>query len=414
MFKEIILKIRNNYFEYVLYFVVASLFFGNAIVSIASVFFYFTLLFGVYKKIKFSELTNIKPFLLMSLYFVMIFVLLCFLSENFLEVLAIEKHLPFILFPLVFFSNRRKLREKNIRINVRKIFVICALMSFLASFFFGLWRMFFLERNINPIYITYKFLTDLFGVHQIYVSVFYVLAILFCFDFYYHKNDNKTPNKKYLIIGLILFIAVILLSSRTAILASIIVLFIKTLFFNKRKIKEIILILCSAVLLGLTLTFSIPTLKARVVNLNNNVSSYSGTSFRLKVWGNVIVLFKDSPVYGYGLGKSQEVLDNQYHEVNFRRAFLGNFNAHNQYLQSLLDTGVLGFVFLNLMLLSPFIYTKNKPVFLLFTILILIALVPESFLIRQNGIIFYCLFFSIFIVEEGRLYYDVKNEDSNT
>ena len=383
MFARIVSSFKNNYIEYSLYFLIASLFFGSAILSIANTIFYVIVLFNIYKKIRFYEYFEIKPFLFLNLYFLVIFLILCFLSENINQVLEIEKYLPFILYPLFFFTNREELNKKDTINCVRKILVFGATITFFASFCYSLWRMFFLEENINPIYITYSFLTDLFGVHLIYLSAFYLLAIMFCLDFYYQKQ-YQISNKKYLFISAFLFFALILLSSRTALIASFFVIFTKIIILNKKNIKRIILIMFSIIFLGSVLIFCIPILKERVVNINKNVSSYSGISLRIKIWENAIEVFKKSPIYGYGISNSQDVLLNQYHQVNFRRAFLKNFNAHNQYLQSLIDSGVIGLIFLILMLMSPILFFRNKTNFILFTILILITLIPESFFITSK------------------------------
>lgn len=412
MFRKLIFNIQNNYFEYTLYFLVASFFFGNAVLSIASALFYFILLFGTYSKLKYLEFFSVKPFILMGLYFILILILLCFLSKSISEFLVIQKYLPFILFPFIFLFNKKQVAKKKISENVSKIFISSAIISFSASFFYGVWRMFFFQKNISVMYITYKFLTDLFGVHQIYLSVFYVLAILFCIDLSFDKSLNKV-DKKYVFYGIFLFLAVLLLSSRTTILACFILVFIKIVWLKLFSVKKLIFILFSIFLISSVLTLSVPTLRVRIINLNENISSYSGLSFRVKVWKNVIEIYKDSPVYGFGPKKSQDVLLKHYHEINFRRAFLKNFNAHNQYLQTLLDTGLLGLTILVFLLISPFFYFKNKLNFMLFTILILLSLISESFLIRQSGIIFYCLFFSIFALEREDLVLGLKSDVIN-
>jgi len=394
MLKRLVLNLKSNYFEYALYFLIASLFFGNAITSIACSIFYLTLFFIDFRQISFTQFTSVRPLMFMVLYLLVNFIILCFLANNFSEIFIIQKYLPFILVPLILESNKEVLNSIFFFNNVRKIFIIAAIFSFSLSFIYGLWRMFFLEPNINPIYITYSFLTDLFGVHQIYLSVFYMLAIIFCFDIYYEKNEASKKN--YILFGIVLYVAIVLLSSRAIIVASFIVIFIK--IFTLNKIKQLKVFVLITIFTGIILTISIPNLRDRVINLNQNISSYSGASFRFKIWENAIKLYSDSPIYGYGLGKSQEALLDQYHKVNFRRAYLKNFNVHNQYLQSLIDSGILGLISLLLMLFSPLFYIKRKSNLLVFTILILITLIPESFLIRQNGIIFFSLFFCIFVI----------------
>src|SRR5690606_33070311 len=129
-----------------------------------------------------------------------------------------------------------------------------------------------------------------------------------------------------------------------------------------------------------------PTLKKRLFNFNENVSSYSGLTLRTKIWKNSCEVIKDSPIFGYGLYKSQEKLMTRYKKVNFRRGYLYNLNAHNQYLQTLLDSGILGLSILLVMLFYPLKYFLNVPLtHTLFSVIMIISLIPESFFLRQIG-----------------------------
>ncbi len=117
------------------------------------------------------------------------------------------------------------------------------------------------------------------------------MAIIFCLDLI---RSNHFFRKRYSLIGIVLFIGIILLSSRTSLLLSIIILLIKLLSnSSKLKIRKTIYFFISFFVLGLVLTFSIPTLKKRVLNFNENVSSYSGVSLRAKIWKNVIKFLKN-------------------------------------------------------------------------------------------------------------------------
>lgn len=400
---QIISNVKKCYFQYSLYFLITSLFLGNAFLSIASVIFYLSLIpvFFRNNKNKFSELIFIKPFLFLGLFFFVCFAILCFTSKNLAEILVIEKHLPLILFPIILYYHKQKI-NRILSMSIRKVLIYSALFTFAISFIYGLWRMFFFEKNINSIYITYNFLSDLFGVHQIYLSVLYLLAILFSIDFYLEKKQLRLKNI-YLFISSVLFIAIILLSSRSAIFISFILIFLNLLLKRKISFNYTIKLILFMSILGSILTFSIPTLKKRTVNFNKNVSSYSGLSFRFKLWNNAFEVYRKSPIYGFGYGKSQEELLKQYKKVNFRRAYLRNLNAHNQYIQSLIDNGIIGFIILILILTTPFFYSKKEDNIILFSILIIFTLIFESFLNRQNGIIFYSLFISIFLIENEKI-----------
>ena len=135
-----------------------------------------------------------------------------------------------------------------------------------------------------------------------------------------------------------------------------------------------------------------PTLNQRLFKANQNVASYSGVEFRLKLWGNALTLAKESPVVGFGLHESGKVLQERYISTNFRRAFLAKLNTHNQYLQTFLDAGILGVGLLFLLFGFGIVKFGNKDMYL-FMVIIAISFLTESFLRRFNGILFFNFFY---------------------
>jgi O-antigen ligase len=318
--------------------------------------------------------------------------------QSYVDLLRIEKLHSLLVLPIIFYSTKNLFKgNNNILTTLSKVFVFSAFISFSLSFLFGLYRMIFSEKNINSIYITYNHLAELFGVQPLYLAVFYLLAIIFCIDLIRSKQPYK---KLYRIFGIILFIGIVLLSSRTSLFLSVIIILIK-IFANSStlKIRNTIILFFSIFAVGIVLTFSIPTLKNRVLKFNENVSSYSGISLRTKIWKNTFEVIKDSPIYGHGFGLSQTKLVEQYKKINFRRGFINDYNSHNQYLQTLLDSGILGLVVLLLILTFPFLDFSNiRLTHSLFSIIIIISFIPESFFLRQYGVLFFSLFYSLFYI----------------
>jgi len=228
------------------------------------------------------------------------------------------------------------------------------------------------------------------------------MAVVFSIDISRSKPHQRNG---YFIISGVLICGIVLLSSRTGLLLSFVVLLMKV-FKVKSKIKNktVLLVFLLLLISCLTLTLSIPTLKNRVLKLNENISSYSGLSFRTKIWKNSIFVFQESSVFGHGLYLSQSKLMNQYTKTNFRRGYIYNLNTHNQYLQTLIDTGLIGLTLLIFMLVFPIRDIRNTPISeLLFTVIILVSLIPESFFLRQYGVLFYSFFSCIFQVSREQL-----------
>ena len=80
-------------------------------------------------------------------------------------------------------------------------------------------------------------------------------------------------------------------------------------------------------------------------------------------------------------------------------ALAKKLNAHNQYLQTFIGTGILGFVLLLIMTLFLIIYSffKKNYILMLFSILISFNFMVESMLQSQAGFIFFTFFLCLFL-----------------
>jgi len=398
MLKKLKTNLISNYFEYALYLFASSFFLGNAPLSIAYGIFLAASFTRLYNNFNLREFFSYRGLVLLCVFFLLNSIIVLVLMQSYVDLLRIEKLHSLLVLPIIFYSTKNLFKgNNNILTTLSKVFVFSAFISFSLSFLFGLYRMIFSEKNINSIYITYNHLAELFGVQPLYLAVFYLLAIIFCIDLIRSKQPYK---KLYRIFGIILFIGIVLLSSRTSLFLSVIIILIK-IFANSStlKIRNTIILFFSIFAVGIVLTFSIPTLKNRVLKFNENVSSYSGISLRTKIWKNTFEVIKDSPIYGHGFGLSQTKLVEQYKKINFRRGFINDYNSHNQYLQTLLDSGILGLVVLLLILTFPFLDFSNiRLTHSLFSIIIIISFIPESFFLRQYGVLFFSLFYSLFYI----------------
>jgi O-antigen ligase len=80
--------------------------------------------------------------------------------------------------------------------------------------------------------------------------------------------------------------------------------------------------------------------------------------------------------------------------------FNHNFNAHNQYLQALFHSGIIGFFLLILFSISPFIFKrkkiKSKYGFEFLIYLILFNFLFETLLFRQWGLIYVSFIYAVY------------------
>ena len=392
MFSKIKYNLTNDStFSFII--LVASLFFGNAIVSIAITLFCVFIFFTKKKISKYSF-----PILSLGIYFLanLLGVIINFIESK--DVLIIHKFLLFGLIPLLFHS------YIPLKISFRKIksfYVYAAAISSLICLVYNL--LFPVSEELTFDAITYKFLSRPFNVHPIYYSLYLILACIFLIDTIFDSKKNKFVS---IITFIFLSTMVFFLSSRSAFFTYFVVIIIK-LYFTDSVSK--VIFLKSLVFITLLVMSSIvlsPKLKDRIFKLDENQLSYSGLNFRYKIWKNSFELCKKSIIKGYGYQNSRQVLQNYYKEVNFRRAFIRKLNSHNQYLQSTLDSGVIGLASLLLMLISPFLIKHTSLNFKLFVLICIIAFITESFLRRQIGIAFFVGFYLFFALENN--YFGIK------
>ena len=140
---------------------------------------------------------------------------------------------------------------------------------------------------------------------------------------------------------------------------------------------------------------------------------FSGASFRVYQFRMFLEIMKEENVFfqGLGLNASYKKLEEKGLKYN---VFQGNEitegyqkkNFHNQYIQVFSELGLIGFIFLILILFVNLKNAlKNKDfIHIAFAILMISLFLTESFLWRQRGVVFftvfYCLFNTIYLSEK--------------
>jgi O-antigen ligase len=99
---------------------------------------------------------------------------------------------------------------------------------------------------------------------------------------------------------------------------------------------------------------------------------------------------------GFQAGVIQALIE-IFKENNIKKALQLRSNAHNQFLQTFITLGIIGFLILSLSLILPAYYTfRHKHfLYLLFLIIVSINFLVESMLETQAGVVFYAFFNSI-------------------
>lgn len=120
---------------------------------------------------------------------------------------------------------------------------------------------------------------------------------------------------------------------------------------------------------------------------------------RIIVWQQSIAIVKENILWGTGVGSSIQALQDAFVRINYQRGILQNYNAQNQFLESLMETGIFGFAFL----ISFFVYSfivawkeKNK-LYFIYTLIILCYMMTESLFQTQMGMVSFAFFNALFL-----------------
>jgi O-antigen ligase len=99
----------------------------------------------------------------------------------------------------------------------------------------------------------------------------------------------------------------------------------------------------------------------------------------------------------------QEELRKLYERNDLQYALSKNLNAHNQYLQTLLATGIAGLLVLMMVFFLPFMNYRRDKDYLALAFLLIVALnsLTEAILEREAGVLWFTFFYGLFFCVGG-------------
>jgi O-antigen ligase len=135
-----------------------------------------------------------------------------------------------------------------------------------------------------------------------------------------------------------------------------------------------------------------------VEDISEDANPEGSTNTRIAIWhASFDVIFRN-PIYGSGTSSARARIEARAKEMGDEHYFVRNPNCHNQYLETLIDTGVLGLIVLISLLGVPFYLSiKKKNLFLFcFLTVVMINLLTESQFEYYIGSDFVALFMGLF------------------
>jgi O-antigen ligase len=328
----------------------------------------------------------------------------------------IELHLSLLVFPLVLILPGTMIRK---RVNtLLRIFTFGTLLYLLICLGYALYRSIILVNGqwiFNPHPAEYPWLNYFYGSlfsvfhHPSYVAMYAAFSVFIAGEFFFDRAIKKIIRICWLLIALSLIILIYLLSSRAGILTMFFA--IPVYLLNKFKIRGLRKIAGFILLVSLICYFILlPVLKSNPrFNLyfteesKKEISQKILNESRLGIWKSSWSIIRDNFFFGVGTGDIQDELNKEYKLVA-DADLKSDLNAHNQYLEVLLENGFAGLlIFLSIFVIMFYIAVREDNIlYLMFAIIVFISFLFETMLNRLAGVSFYSLF--AFLLVSGSVY----------
>ncbi len=262
-------------------------------------------------------------------------------------------------------------------------------------------------------------------LHATYFSMYIALSVPL-FIYLWIRDGKRSHRLFYSFCLLVLFAGLLQLSSRSVLIALLIIINLVIPFLAlKKKLRfrflgvSLSLSIASILLVTHNDAFRnrfVTDLKGDLTQaiINNNVLEP-----RLVRWECAFELIKASPVWGHGSGSEIPLLKEIYFRRQFYNSYVNELNAHNEYLSFLVKTGLIGLcVFLWVLYKGFELALKQRNLlFCSFMVIVSVVSFSENILDANKVIFFFAVFYSMFYVggrRTGQLFKDeivAKNSD---
>lgn len=317
----------------------------------------------------------------------------------------IYKRVSLLLLPLALFNPSEKIRIqiklllKIFAVSLLVYFIYCLLMALHNSLSLINGKLVF--NQYDELYTYESFFTGLrlvSGAHPSYVAMYSVLALLISVDNIFDITQNFRNKFLWSIASIGYVIFIVLLSSRAGIIAGMISLPL-FIFFRIKKRRNSRWILLSIIVSTLGAFVILAMNNSRIMYsledvANNKIRKVLSEDIRFTIWRSAWVVIKAHPLTGVGTGNASTDLKNEFIKLGYSQGLYEDMNAHNQFLEILLENGIIGLIIF-LALISYMMYigmSEHNEFLLVFLLMTVIFFIFESMLNRVAGVMFFPLF----------------------
>lgn len=356
-----------------------------------------TILFSGDYKNKWNRLVaNKRNYVFIAIYLLFLFAYL--ISENKQEAFTDLKVKLYLLLIPVFWTAGITLTRNEVK-KVLYCFVISCILF--AIFALSVAVYYYITTGENKFY--YLDLLSFTFMHPSYIGMFEAFAfIIISIDLI--KNWQLLNSKRkwlYLFVLLFLTLFIFLLTAKMAIASLFIFGNIAFFILAKNNLGRnyAILIILSCNIIALTALLSLPYTRERFKLLftYDEVAYANSVNSRSEIWKASMEVAKQHPLIGTGSGDAEKALTETYARNGFEKGVTESYNTHNQYLQVLVETGIIGLLLFTAFLvfcIRVAILDKNY-LYLSFLLLFMVNIFTESMLKTQSGVVFFVFFNSL-------------------
>jgi O-antigen ligase len=183
----------------------------------------------------------------------------------------------------------------------------------------------------------------------------YSFAMLFCFPFAALLLGRRKPLMFKIGLGfsvLVIGLSLLWTYGRGVWIASVVAIFIIAAYVSKKHFAALLVILG---IIGGVLYTGNQGFQERFESIW--ADNYTSNTDRKDLWRANFAMFQDHPWIGVGYGQNEEILGQYYKNLDIKNDFGGH--AHNNYLQVLSTTGLLGFLCYMFFILSFLLMTHR-------------------------------------------------------
>lgn len=341
-----------------------------------------------------------------------IFLALSLIYSNDLEsgLRNLETKLSFLLAPpaILAFSHQLRAEVKN---RMLKTFVMGNLASFGFLLIYAVYRSiqygaaYYIPEGGT--YKRYLFQYETFSeplMHPGYLATYAGVAALICFVFLIKQKSGRI----FWALSLsVLVVEMLMLQGRINIIALAAVIFsfvfVQALLQKNYKLIITPLIALALVVAGVVFLAS-AEFKERYLAFPDFSYDIRGDDFnsathRLAEWECASYVIEENLILGTGIGDAKNELVHEYRKQGFKTGYEQGYNAHNQYLETMLAAGSVGLLLLLGLIMCYLYYAfrQNNLILLLTLSFMAVCMLTESMLERAWAVILLNVFFPFLI-----------------